>query len=414
MKHKSHLLGLSLRTELHSGPQSTSHGVVPSRRQDCVRLSIDDRGFTLVELLVVIAIIGILIALLLPAVQAAREAARRTQCTDNLKNMGLACQNYAAAKRTLPPGKTIQQTSATGVNEYSNWALEILPFAEEMALYRSYHFDLVNEDTTFNDRQPTDPKGPGPLCTDVALFDCPSDPNPPQLAIPGPTSLAAAGNKFAKGSYKGVAGRGLADNGGGNNNDFWDSGQLMIGGVDLVQTDKGPLPVVAFQTTSPPTANYNFIRNPVKIAQIIDGTSKTLLIGEYTTLTQPAPVGGVIISRSAFWGASYYGLNLGSITLTSAYRTGKSMSPMSAQFDPDYDQCNLVDMPKAQTTIGFTGRTDQPCNRAFTGVHGGLSGGVMNFVFCDGSVKAVSQLADVVIVSNLATIAGGEANQTLP
>src|SRR5262249_41751587 len=128
--------------------------------------------------------------------------------------------------------------------------------------------------------------------------------------------------------------------------------------------------------------------------------------------TQPTGAGanGLPISRSAFWGASYYGLNLGSITLVTSYRTGKNMNPMSAQFDPDYDKC-LSDMAVAKSVVGGTWsrpQPDQPCNRAFTGVHGGLSGGVMNFVFCDGSVKSISQIADVVVISNLATIAGGE------
>ena len=87
----------------------------------------NNRGFTLVELLVVIAIIGILVALLLPAVQAAREAARRSQCSNNLKQMGLACLNYESARKTLPPG--------TFLGEGSAWSAFILPYLEQGSMF---------------------------------------------------------------------------------------------------------------------------------------------------------------------------------------------------------------------------------------------------------------------------------------
>jgi prepilin-type N-terminal cleavage/methylation domain-containing protein/prepilin-type processing-associated H-X9-DG protein len=96
-------------------------------------MTLSRRAFTLVELLVVIAIIGTLVGLLLPAVQAAREAARRTQCTNNLKQTGLALQNYHEARRTLPEGWLCSTSDAEdGVGW--GWASRILPYVEETAL----------------------------------------------------------------------------------------------------------------------------------------------------------------------------------------------------------------------------------------------------------------------------------------
>ena len=92
------------------------------------------RGFTLVELLVVIAIIGILVALLLPAVQAAREAARRTQCTNNLKQLGLAVHNYENTNKELPPGGL----TPTGGSYGHSWWVRILPYIEQGNVYDKF------------------------------------------------------------------------------------------------------------------------------------------------------------------------------------------------------------------------------------------------------------------------------------
>ncbi len=93
----------------------------------------DRHGFTLVELLVVIAIIGILIALLLPAVQAARESARRTQCANNLKQIGLGMQNYHNSRGFLPPYAISTQ--------WASWAVIILPYMENEAVSQLWDFE---------------------------------------------------------------------------------------------------------------------------------------------------------------------------------------------------------------------------------------------------------------------------------
>jgi prepilin-type N-terminal cleavage/methylation domain-containing protein len=107
-------------------------------------IPIHRRAFTLIELLVVIAIIAILIALLLPAVQQAREAARRTQCKNNLVQLGLALQNYHAAHRVLPPG-CVNETGPIVNNAqgyHFGWLAQILPYLDERNLYQQFDFRL--------------------------------------------------------------------------------------------------------------------------------------------------------------------------------------------------------------------------------------------------------------------------------
>ena len=100
------------------------------------------KAFTLVELLVVIAIIGILIALLLPAVQAAREAARRISCTNNLSQIALAVQNYSMAHFVYPPGTIDEQGPIVNAPEgyHHNWVSQVLPYMEELNTYRHINF----------------------------------------------------------------------------------------------------------------------------------------------------------------------------------------------------------------------------------------------------------------------------------
>jgi prepilin-type N-terminal cleavage/methylation domain-containing protein len=139
------------------------------------------RGFTLIELLVVIAIIAILIALLLPAVQQAREAARRTQCKNNLKQIGLGLHNYMDAHKVFPFGKG---PSYPGVPVYARWSQHamILPYIDQAPLYNSINFSYGPETPgmagVINFMPPSvNPGGQNAVAsrTMVPMFGCPSD-----------------------------------------------------------------------------------------------------------------------------------------------------------------------------------------------------------------------------------------------
>lgn len=143
------------------------------------------RGFTLIELLVVIAIIAVLIALLLPAVQQAREAARRTQCKNSMKQLGLAMHNYHSSSNVFPYG----ETNAGTYHIRDTWMQQILPLIDQAALYQAYQADMSQwvMDVTPTVRDQT-----------VVALQCASDPSTPAKGASG--GLRSGGYGF-QGSY---------------------------------------------------------------------------------------------------------------------------------------------------------------------------------------------------------------------
>ena len=209
-------------------------------------------GFTLIELLVVIAIIAVLIALLLPAVQAAREAAPRAQCTNNLKQIGLAMHNYHSANNCFPPGGTNASTLAGQVAQgWGCWSAQsmMLPFMEQTTIYNAINFSLVSETAGNGDD----------LCQttattrSISAFLCPSN----QVMVYSQYSDGAL-TIFPGNTYFASVGSGMNQYG---NSPY---AELPVGSA---------APNGLFQVFGP----------SIGIQSVIDGTSNTIAMGEWIT-----------------------------------------------------------------------------------------------------------------------------------
>jgi prepilin-type N-terminal cleavage/methylation domain-containing protein/prepilin-type processing-associated H-X9-DG protein len=201
------------------------------------------QGFTLVELLVVIAIIGVLVALLLPAVQAAREAARRSQCSNNLKQIGLALHNYHDSALTFPMGNFVR-VSGSGVpplrSDGWTWHVRILPFAEQGPLYEKVrHVIGTDAGGTTSAEQLLAGRD-----TRLAFFQCPTHPNG--------GSHNPSKNGYQLSTYNGVCGSTTF------NNDQLDQA------TDVGYRGNGMF----------------YMNSMVRFADVIDGTTNTFQVAE--------------------------------------------------------------------------------------------------------------------------------------
>lgn len=196
-----------------------------------------NRGFTLIELLVVIAIIAILIALLLPAVQQAREAARRTECKNKLKQLGLALHNYADVHRTFPPGWILTDQDGDNVANWG-WGAYCLPFMDQAPLYKQLDVGADSLGGLLEDGGSNTE-----LKTPLAMFRCPSDTAPEMNSNHTAIDSAGVDHSIATSNY-------VAANGGGD----WTSGGA--------------------------TRGYFGLHSRTRFRDVTDGTSNTIMVGE--------------------------------------------------------------------------------------------------------------------------------------
>jgi prepilin-type processing-associated H-X9-DG protein len=323
-----------------------------------------------VELLVVIAIIGILVALLLPAIQAAREAARRTQCQNSLKQMGLAILNYESSKGELPPGNIKDNPAgSTGGDYYHGWSHDIMPYSEDNAL-RALYVDNVPITAV---APPNDPKviqAKQFRETYVPLYQCPSD-QQPELVRP---DSGPAGAVFRTSSYRGCAGR----TDGFVTWDLWEDmprqGQIRPSGAH--RGWRGPLYAQLGENITPPPNELL----PCLMKHITDGTSKTLMVGEYTNIDNRP--------RGSFWAYTY-----------ASYALSQTVNQPRV-FMAEYNKC--IALGEVGTIGAPTSSTGgRVCKRAWWSMHPGG----MNTVMCDGSSDFVSFDIDLNLFASMGSIA---------
>jgi prepilin-type N-terminal cleavage/methylation domain-containing protein/prepilin-type processing-associated H-X9-DG protein len=332
------------------------------------------QGFTLIELLVVIAIIAVLIALLLPAVQSAREAARRSQCSNNLKQMGLAIHNYISTHGTFPIGAILNSDGNFPYGCIGAWFgfslfAEILANMEQQSVYNAINFSYPAGGHASNSGFPCTIQDCGyvnrtALITRISTYVCPSDSD--QTPYPITTST----NGYSQSSYAGSAGTFDIWH-------WWCGCPPSVGGL-------------ACQGSQQIAGDGVFFGNvAVKLQDIPDGTSNTMAVGETSRFKNDPDMIFNSWSRAAWF-------NSAAPNSSRPEGTASTVPAMNAPFLVGNDGIFTGSLnPTGDVNawlwmqVGYDGRTFGQFG--FRSSHPGGA----NFLFCDGSARFIKQTIDM-------------------
>jgi prepilin-type N-terminal cleavage/methylation domain-containing protein/prepilin-type processing-associated H-X9-DG protein len=323
-------------------------------------------AFTLVELLVVIAIIGILVALLLPAIQAAREAARRTECINKLHQLGIALHNFEGSKKRLPPGITGYDDQKNNVPSLPGdnvapveapFVAYLLPYLEEVALADNYDWS--------SDVQPQYNKQDSPVGSLIPTFQCPSDTSQNATKCSGSAHDWKGNYGINWGAYASSCQRPKT---------LTNSEQLGIGDIDCPT----PHPQLRFAPF-----HYSF---GAKLSQITDGTSSTLAMME---MIQP-PSQDICDRRGRIWNEK-----AGCYTIMTRH------PPNSAFRDEGNCREDFSDAPCQDIEQALARRASHTASRS-------RHPGGVNILMCDASAHYISENIEPAVWRAMSSMAGGE------